>query len=322
MIQRYRWELAVFAAWLTMLVLLAVLAPGFYSRDQFRALLVNSAPVVIAATGVTLVMLAGQIDISIGSLFSLCGVLAGLAVEAGWPLTAAAGLALSCGVFVGALNGALVAVLRLPAIVVTLSTLVALREGLRYFHEGRSISNLPDDFQWFGLSQTTGQWLIVGTAAAVALAVAWGLANLGGGRAIYATGSDAEAARLVGIRPRRIVFGVFVSSGVLAALAALLNDVRFAVVDPNAGNGLEMQSIAAVVVGGTAVNGGRGTIFGTVFGVLLLATIGPALEFLHIEAHWERAIQGAVILAAVSLAGRSPRASPAGAKVNSQGRPA
>ena len=322
MIQRYQWELAVFAAWLVMLVLLAIFAPGFYSRDQFRAVLVNSAPVVVAATGITLVMLAGQIDISIGSLFSLCGVVAGLVVEAGWPLTAAAALALSCGALVGALNGALVAVLRLPAIVVTLSTLVALREGLRYFHEGRSISLLPDDFQWFGLSQTTGQWLIVGTAAAVALVAAWGLANLGGGRAIYATGSDAEAARLVGIRPRRIVFGVFVSSGVLAALAALLNDVRFAVVDPNAGNGLEMQSIAAVVVGGTAVNGGRGTIFGTVFGVLLLATIGPALEFLHIEAHWERAIQGAVILAAVSLAGRPPRASPAGATINSQGRPA
>src|SRR5262245_42270058 len=89
MIQRYQWELAVFAAWLVMLVLLAIFAPGFYSRDQFRAVLVNSAPVVVAATGITLVMLAGQIDISIGSLFSLCGVLAGLAVEAGWPPFAA-----------------------------------------------------------------------------------------------------------------------------------------------------------------------------------------------------------------------------------------
>lgn len=307
MIQRYRWELAVFAAWLAILAVLAVFAPAFYSRDQMRALLVNSAPVVIAATGVTLVMLAGQIDISIGSLFSLCGVLAGLAVEAGWPLFAAMILALACGALVGALNGALVAGLRLPAIVVTLGTLVALREGLRYFHEGKSISNLPPDFQWFGLSQTAGQWLVVTIAAAVAIAAAWGLANLAGGRAIYATGSDAEAARLVGIRPRRIVCGVFVASGTLAALAALVNDVRFAIVDPNAGNGLEMQAIAAVVVGGTAVTGGRGTVVGSVLGVLLLKTIGPALEFLRVEAHWERAVQGAIILAAVAFAARPSR---------------
>lgn len=307
MIQRYRWELAVLAAWLTTLALLAVFAPAFYSRDQLRAVLVNSAPVVVAAVGTTLVMLAGQIDISIGSLFSLCGVVAGLAVEAGWPLPAAAALALALGTLLGALNGALVAGLRLPAIVVTLSTLVAAREGLRYFHEGQSISNLPASFQWFGLSQAAGQWMVVGMAAVAALAAAWGLANLAAGRAIYATGSDAEAARLVGIRPRRVVFGAFVASGALAALAALLNDVRFAIVDPNAGNGLEMQAIAAVVVGGTAVTGGRGTVLGTVLGVLLLGTIGPALEFLHIEAHWERAIQGAVIIAAVSFAGKPAR---------------
>jgi rhamnose transport system permease protein len=151
------------------------------------------------------------------------------------------------------------------------------------------------------LSQTAGQWLVVGIAAVVALATAWGLANLAGGREIYATGSDSEAARLAGIRPRRVVFGVFVASGALAALASLLGAVRFADVDPNAGNGLELQAIAAVVVGGAAVNGGRGTILGTVLGVLLLSTIGPGLEFLNIEAHWERAIQGAVILAAVSF---------------------
>lgn len=307
MIQHYRWELAILAAWLALLALLAIFAPGFYSRDQLRAVFVNSAPVVVAAVGATLVMLAGQIDISIGSLFSLCGVVAGLAVEHGWPLPAAAALALTCGTLLGAVNGALIAGLRLPAIVVTLSMLVALREALRYFHEGKSISNLSPGFQWFGLSQSAGQWLVVGMAAAIALAAAWGLGNLAGGRAIYATGSDAEAARLVGIRPRGVVFGVFVASGALAALAALLNDVRFTIVDPNAGSGLEMQAIAAVVVGGTAVTGGRGSILGTILGVLLLGTIGPALEFLHIEAHWERAIQGAVILAAVSFAVRPAR---------------
>jgi rhamnose transport system permease protein len=304
---RYRRELAVLATWLVMLAVLAVFAPSFYSMDQLRAVLVNAAPVVVAAVGVALVMLAGQIDISIGSIFSLCGVVAGLAVQGGWPMSVAAALALACGTILGAVNGALVAGLRLPAIVVTLSMLVAVRETLRYFREGEFVRNLPAGFQWSGLSQAAGQSLVIVIAAAVALAAAWGLANLAGGRAIYATGSDVEAARLVGIRPRRVVCGVFVASGALAALAALLNDVRFADVDPNAGSGLEMQAIAAVVVGGAAVNGGRGTILGTVLGALLLATIGPALVFLKVEPQWERAIQGAVILASVSFAGKEKR---------------
>jgi rhamnose transport system permease protein len=116
-----------------------------------------------------------------------------------------------------------------------------------------------------------------------------------------------------------VVGGVFVASGALSALAALLNDVRFADVDPNAGNGLEMQAIAAVVVGGTAVTGGRGTILGTVLGVLLLATIGPALVFLRVQPQWERAIQGLVILAAVSFVGHPLRRSTTGLKIPSDG---
>lgn len=303
MLHRFRRELAALMAWLVMLAVLAALAPAFFSADQVRAMLVNAAPVVVAGVGTTLVMLAGQIDISIGSIFSTCGVVAGLAVQAGWPMPLAFGLALACGTVLGAVNGALVAMMRLPAIVVTLSTLVAVREMLRYVREGEFVRNLPHGFQWFGLSQTAGQWLVVGIAAGIALASAWGLWQLAGGRAIYATGSDPEVARLLGIRPRRVVFGVFVASGFLTALAAMLNDVRFADVDPNAGNGLELQAIAAALVGGVAVRGARGTILGTVLGVLLLATIGPALVFLHVQPQWERAIQGAVILGAVSLVG-------------------
>jgi rhamnose transport system permease protein len=300
MTRRYQRELSVAAAWLVMLALLAVAAPAFYRGDQLRTLLVNAAPVLVAALGTTLVILAGQIDISIGSIFSVCGVVAGLAVEAGWPMPLAVAAALVCGGLLGALNGALITGLRLPAIVVTLATLVAVRETLRYFREGEFVRNLPAGFQWFGLSQSAGQWTVIAVAGGLAAFAAWGLANLAGGRAIYATGSDAEAARLVGIRPKRVVFGVFVASGILSGLASLLNAVRFADVDPNSGAGLEMQAIAAVVVGGTSVTGGRGTVAGTVFGVLLLSTIAPALVYLKVQPQWERALQGVIILVAVA----------------------
>lgn len=148
--------------------------------------------------------------------------------------------------------------------------------------------------------QAEGQWLTVAVALAVWFAFAWGLRYLAAGRAIYAVGSDLEAARLAGIRPRRVVFAVFVLMGMLSGLAALLHSIGFADVDPNAGTGLELQVIAAVVVGGTAISGGRGTLAGTLLGVALLATIGPALVFLGAQAHWEKALQGAIILLAVA----------------------
>lgn len=280
--------------------MLAVAAPSFYSSSQFRTLFVNATPLLVAAIGTTLVMLARQIDISVGAVFSVCGVLAGLATEAGWPMPLVFGVAVLSGAVCGAVNGFLVAGLRLPAIVVTLSTLVALRETLRFWREGEFVRNLPDGFQWFGLSQSAGQGAIVVVGVCVLAAAAWGMSQLAGGRAIYATGSDPEAARLAGIGPRRVIFCVFTAAGALTGLASLLSAVRFADVDPSAGNGLEMQAIAAVVVGGTSVNGGRGTMAGTLFGVLLLSTIGPALVFLHVQPQWERAIQGLVILAAVA----------------------
>src|SRR5205085_3623992 len=128
----------------------------------------------------------------------------------------------------------------------------------------------------------------------------WVLRNLGVGRAIYAVGSDAEAARLAGIEPPRMIFVVFVLMGALTGLAALLNAVRFSVVPSNAGLGLELKAVAAVVVGGTAITGGRGTLVGTLIGVALLGTIGTALTFAGINPFWEKAIQGAIILAALA----------------------
>jgi rhamnose transport system permease protein len=188
----------------------------------------------------------------------------------------------------------------LPSIVVTLATMVILRQSLSWIREGEAVNNLPPGFQWFGLSQQAGELLLVGIAAVVTTAFAWGARNLAGGRAVFAVGSDAAAARLAGIRPRYVTFNAFVLVGATAGFAALLGAVRFAQVDVNAGNGLELAVIAAVVVGGTAINGGRGTLIGTVVGVALLASIGPSLTFLHWPAQWERAVQGLIILVAVA----------------------
>lgn len=297
---RYQRELSVALAYLLLLSLLAIAAPHFYRGDKFWQILVSSAPILVAGIGMTLVILTRQIDISIGSQFSVCGVVAGLIAQAGLPIPLACICTLGMGMLLGAFNGVLVAWLKLPSIVVTLATMVTYRESLRWFREGELIRDLSENFQWFGMSQLAGQIVIVGIAVALLIAAGWAMSNLAVGRTVYATGSDAEAARLAGIHPQRVTGTVFVLMGLLAGAAALLSSVVLPYVDPNAGKGLELQVIAAVVVGGTAVTGGKGTMWGTLIGVLLLATIGPALTFLGIEAHWEKALQGAIILVAVS----------------------
>ena len=297
---QYKREISIAVAYALLLGTLAVFAPRFYQGDKFLNILVASAPVLVAAVGMTMVILSRNIDISIGSQLSICGVVAGLLAKTGMPLPLVALMTMAAGSMIGAFNGLFIAVLGLPSIVVTLATMVILRESLRWWREGGSVKNLPADFQWFGVGQTTGQWIIIGVAVAIFAIFAWGLRYISAGRVVYATGSDPDAAWLVGVRPRRVIFVVMTLMGALVGLAALLNSVRFAQVDPLAGVGLELQVIAAVVVGGVAISGGRGTLSGVLFGVALLGTIGSALVFLGTEAYWEKALQGGIILVAVA----------------------
>jgi rhamnose transport system permease protein len=255
---------------------------------------------MIVAIGMTMVILAGEIDISVGSQFAVCSIASGWLAAVGVPIPLLLPCVLALGALLGAVNGLFAGLLRLPSINVTLAMMVALRDGLRWTTQGAWVQDLPPAFQWLGLGQNLGQLLIVASAAATFSGFAWALRKLGGGRAIYAVGSDAEAARLAGIEPRRVVLAVFVLMGALSGLAALINAVRFSVVPGNPGMGLELKAIAAVVVGGTAITGGRGTLVGTLIGVALLGTIGTAVTFLGVNPFWEKAIQGAIILAALA----------------------
>jgi rhamnose transport system permease protein len=280
---------------------LAGTAPGFFSRENLSDLLLGNLPVLIMAMGTTLVVLTGEIDISVGSVFAICGVVAGLLAQAGVPMPGTILLTAMAGAVLGTLNGVLVAYAALPSIVVTLATMVALRDGLRWVTQGAWVQNLPAGFQWFGLSQGAYPYVACAVAAALHLSLSDVLRHIAAGRAVYATGSDPDAARLAGLNTALVKCAVFTIAGALTGLGALLNAVRFNQIPSNAGIGLEMKVIAAVVVGGVAIRGGRGTLTGTLLGLVLLAMIGPALVFLGINAYWERAIQGAIILTAVAL---------------------
>jgi rhamnose transport system permease protein len=297
-------EASAAIAYVALLAVVAVAAPGFYSFANLRDLAIGNAPALIVAVGMTMVILTRQIDISVGSQFAVCSVAAGLiaktTAKTGMPIIAVFVAVALIGCVFGAINGALVSRLNIPSIVATLAVMVAMRDGLRWATEGAWVQGLPREFQWFGLGQSLGQVVIVVASIAVFAAFAWGLKNLAAGRAVYAVGSDAEAARLAGVEPRRVVFGVFTLMGALTGVAATLDSIRFTDIQSNAGVGIELKAIAAVVVGGTAINGGRGKLVGTLIGVALLGTIGTALTFLGVNPFWEKAIQGAIILAAVA----------------------
>ena len=299
-------ELSVAIALVVLLLFLVVVAPAFYQPQPLLSLLTREAPTLVVACGMALIIIAREIDISVGSQFAVCSVGAGLLAARGIPLPLVFLSSIAMGAVMGALNGWLVAGLRLPSIVVTLATMVTLRQGLNMARQGEFV-NLPDGMQWFGMSQMAGQWTLVGAAFLLLVLMAFATKHLAAGRFVYAVGTDAEASRLAGIRPQLVTFSTFVLLGALTGLAAMMNIVQSPQVQPASGGGLEMKVIAAVVVGGVAISGGRGNLWGMFVGLLLLACVSPALTHLHIEAFWEKAIQGGIILLAVVADGLRSR---------------
>ncbi len=304
--KRYFRELSVLGALAAVLVGMAIFAPAFFSPQPLLSLLTREAPTLVVACGMACVIITRQIDISVGSMFSVCSVCAGLLAARGWPLLLVLPASVALGALLGAVNGLLVAGLRLPSIVVTLATMVTLRQGLNLVRQGEFV-NLPDRIQWFGLSQMAGQLVLVGASVVFLVALALAMRHVAAGRFVYAVGTDAEAARLAGIRPQLVTFLVFIFIGALTGLAAMMNLAQSPQVQPLSGAGLELKVIAAVVVGGVAISGGRGNLWGAFTGLLLLACVSPALIHLHIEAYWEKAIQGAIILLAVVADGLRTR---------------
>jgi rhamnose transport system permease protein len=299
--QNHRSEISVAVAIAALCVVLAVAAPAFFTRENLSDLFLANIPVLVVAAGMTMVIVAGQIDISVGSIFAICSVAAGVLAKAGLPAPMALIAACVIGAGLGSINGVLVAYGRIPSIVVTLASMVTLRDALRWKTQGAWVQDLPAAFQWFGLGQAAYPALSSAAAALLVLLIGWALQNLAVGRAVYATGSNREAARLAGIDTSLVTFSVFAMAGTLTGFAAVLNSVRFNQIPSNTGIGLEMKVIAAVIVGGVTITGGVGTILGTVLGVTLLGVTGPALTFLGVSAYWEKAIQGGIVLTAIIL---------------------
>lgn len=290
--------------WTTLIVLLLVVAglslrrPDFLQRQNIVDILINAAYITVAATGMTMIIISGAIDISVGAIIGVCAIVAGTAAKAGWPMVAVVLITVLAGGVMGLFNGWLVAKLKIPAIIVTLGMLSVYRGGMIWFTRGVWIRNLPESFylsQRALLGIPAPIWIMVVTV----IVFAYLLRNTVFGRYIYAVGGNHDAARLAGVPVERIQLAVFLLNGLLIGLAAIVLATRFSVIQSNTGIGFELVVITAAVVGGTSILGGSGTIIGTFLAVLLLQVLGTGMTFLRISPYWFQTVQGLMILLAV-----------------------
>lgn len=300
-----RRELGVGALLALMVAVASFANPAFLSATNLVDVLVKIAPAVIVGVAMTLVILAREIDISVGSLMGLCAAVLGVACSSdrlGLPVAAGVALCLATGMAAGILNGVLVAKARIPAIIVTLGMLTVFRGLTERLMAGKWIENLPEGLREFGTGRLLGVPHGVTMALVAVLAGLWITHRTRFGLHTYAVGSNPQAATMRGIPSDRVRIMLFALTGLAAAVAALFSATQLQVIESGFGTGFELVVIAAVVVGGTSIRGGEGSILGTVLGALLLGTISTVLIFLRLGdsvVYWERAIQGGLILLAV-----------------------
>ena len=298
-------ELGIVGALALLIVVTAVIEPRFVEADSLRNLALNAAIFAILAAGQTLVIITRNVDLSVGSVLGLSAYLAGdlLSSSSSLPIIVVVVLGVALGAACGVLNGVLVTFGRVPALVVTLGTLYAFRGLAFLWTDGRQVNaeTLPDPFLNIGTGSILGIPTLALIALVVVLVVGQCLRDFRSGRELYAIGSSPDAARLAGVRSDRRVMAAFVLCGALAGLGGVLFTARFGTVDATAGTGYELTVIAATVVGGVAIFGGTGSVYGAALGALLLGTITSSLIVLRVEAFWQQAAIGALLLLAIAF---------------------
>ncbi|GFK32547.1 ribose ABC transporter permease [Vibrio cholerae] len=290
-------------ALLFLVVVVSFLNPNFFTVDNLLNILRQTSVNAIIAVGMTLVILTAGIDLSVGSVLALCGAFAATLVAMEVPVLVAVSTALLAGAALGAISGIIIAKGKVQAFIATLVTMTLLRGVTMVYTDGRPIStgftDTADTFAWFGTGYALGipvpVWLMV-----VVFAGAWYLLNhTRFGRYVYAVGGNESATRLSGINVDRVKIGVYAICGLLAALAGIIVTSRLSSAQPTAGMGYELDAIAAVVLGGTSLMGGKGRIMGTLIGALIIGFLNNALNLLDVSSYYQMIAKAVVILLAV-----------------------
>jgi ribose/xylose/arabinose/galactoside ABC-type transport system permease subunit len=297
-------ELSIAGALIVLVVATTIANPRFLSAQGVEDIFLNASILALLAVGQTMVVVTRNIDLSVGSVVGLVAFVTGdlaSGTDRNVLLVLLAGLAI--GAVCGLVNGLLVSFCRVPALVVTLGTLYVIQGVDHYVAHGRQINaaDLPSSVLALGNEAVLGVPYLPIITVLVMLGIGYYLRSYSSGREFYAIGSNPEAARLAGVPIRRRVLTAYLVSGLLAGLAGVLWLARFGTVVADAANGWELLVVSAVVVGGVAIVGGVGTVYGAALGALLITTIGSVLVVLKVNPFWQDAITGVLLLLAISV---------------------
>ena len=296
--ESYGQEIVILAALVVLFIGVGLYNPRFISTNNLTSMFVGNAYIAIAAIGMSMVIISGNIDVSVGSLIGVLGTISGTMAVSGYPIFLCWLVPVLIGMVINAGVGVLVAYVKIPSIVVTLGMLSILKGGLISVTGGAWISGMPPDymiaqFRLFGIPSSVYFMVILTVLAAL-----W-MKHSPFGRTIYAIGGNPEAARVSGIRIQPAIVGVFTIHGMFAGIAAVLFATQLQVIQSTVPPNLELTVITASVVGGVSILGGTGTVIGSTLAAILFAAIGSSLVFLNVSAYWLRAVQGLMILATV-----------------------
>ena len=308
-LDEYRVELAMLGALALLCIILTLIAPNFLTAGNLRNVLWQVTAMGIIAIGQTFVILTGGIDLSVGGIAALSAMAGGLLMTANGDERVTLGIiaTLLIGLLAGTINGLIIAYGRLAPFIVTLGML-SITNSLTYvISDAKSITGLPDAYRIWGRGEIMGVPLYLITFIVLFILGQIFLSRTKPGRFIYAIGSNEEAARLAGVNVRAYKTLPYAITGVLCAIAAIILSGKLGAIDPDTGTGLELRTIAAVVIGGTSLFGGKGSLYGTLIGVFLIGFLNNGLNLLRVNAFWQGTAVGVVIILSVLVERMSRR---------------
>ncbi len=297
LLDKYR----VFIIFLVLILIASFISDAFFTVNNLFNVLRQVSIVAIIAVGMTIVILTAGIDLSVGSVLALTGAIAAGVITAGMPLPLAIAICLAAGLLMGAVNGLIVAKGKVPAFIATLAVMVIARGMTLVYTQGNPIVISDMGYRFLGSGKILGIPFPVILMLAIFTIMYWVLKHTTFGRNIYAVGGNEEAARLAGINVDRVKIGVYALTGFFASISALIYTSRLMSAQPNAGSMMELDAIAAVIIGGTRLTGGKGGVTGTLIGALIMGVLDNILNLANVSPFYQDIAKGLVILAAVLI---------------------
>jgi ribose transport system permease protein len=294
-------RLLPFVTLIALMVALTIATPHFFTAINLASVARQTAVINIMALGMTLVIITGGIDLSVGSTLAISGLFGSMAIKAGYPMLLAIGVGILCGALCGLLNGLMITRLRVNPFIVTLGTLEAYRGLALVVSKGLPVHDIPDSFAFLGDGNLLGIPFSLWVLAICAVMMHFLLENTKLGRYAFAIGSNESAAYYAGVPIKFHLTSVYLIAGALAGLAGMVEASRLMTGQPTAGQGYELQAIAAVVIGGGSLQGGEGSVTGTLIGAFIIGLLSNGSDLLGINPYWQQVTIGAVIIAAVAF---------------------